>query len=210
MNRFGVPPPPSFPARDRRGPCWPRANPDTVIIGRTEARDVEGLEAALDRARRYAAAGAELVFVEAPQSADELARIAREFPGAAMANLVEGGKTPLLLVARLQALGFRLVIFPNLLTRVMATAALETLAALKLSGGAAGPPLGHLHHREAEGRRRGGAPRPLRLRARLRHHPGGGEVQDPARPRRGDRRPDHRARLQVHLRSEEHTSELQP
>ena len=117
--------------------CWARANPDTVIIGRTDARDVEGLEAALDRARRYAAAGAELVFVEAPQSADELARIAREFPGAAMANLVEGGKTPLLLVARLQALGFRLVIFPNLLTRVMAKAALEALAALKLSGSSA-------------------------------------------------------------------------
>lgn len=117
--------------------CWARTNPDTVIIGRTDARDVEGLDAALDRARRYAAAGAELVFVEAPESADELARIAREFPGAAMANLVEGGKTPLLPVAQLQALGFRLVIFPNLLTRVMAKAALEALAALKLSGSSA-------------------------------------------------------------------------
>lgn len=114
--------------------CWARTNPDTVIIGRTDARDVEGLDAALDRARRYAAAGAEVVLVEAPESADELARIAREFPGAAMANLVEGGKTPLLPVAQLQALGFRLVIFPNLLTRVMAKAALEALAALKLSG----------------------------------------------------------------------------
>lgn len=117
--------------------CWARKNPDTVIIGRTDARDVEGLDAALDRARRYAAAGAELVFVEAPESADELRRIAREFPGAAMANLVEGGKTPLLPVAQLQALGFRLVIFPSLLTRVMAKAALEALAALKLSGSSA-------------------------------------------------------------------------
>ena len=117
--------------------CWARTNPDTVIIGRTDARSVEGLEAALDRTRRYAAAGAELVFVEAPESADELGRIAREFPGVAMANLVEGGKTPLLPVAQLQALGFRLVIFPNLLARVMAKAALEALAALKLSGSAA-------------------------------------------------------------------------
>ena len=114
--------------------CWARTNPDTVIIGRTDARSVEGLEAALDRARRYAAAGAEVVLVEAPERADELARIAREFPGAAMANLVEGGKTPLLPVAQLQALGFRVVIFPNLLTRVMAKAALEALAALKLHG----------------------------------------------------------------------------
>src|SRR3972149_4812438 len=184
MNRFGVPPPPSFPAGERRGPRslrradrstgrtrrFPRrlsdrggglvlgagparpgagvprrdggaglawTTPDPGIVGRPDAGDVGGLEAALDRARRYAAAGAELVFVEAPQSADELARIAREFPGAAMANLVEGGKTPLLLVARLQALGFRLVIFPNLLTRVMAKAALEALAALKLSGSSA-------------------------------------------------------------------------
>ena len=117
--------------------CWARSNPDTVIIGRTDARAVEGLDAALERARRYAAAGAELIFVEAPESAEELKRIAREFPGAAMANMVEGGRTPLLPAADLQALGFRLVIFPNLVTRVMARAALEALAALKLSGSSA-------------------------------------------------------------------------
>ena len=114
--------------------CWARANPHTVIIGRTDARAVEGLDAALERARRYAAAGAELIFVEAPESREELAWIAREFPGAAMVNMVEGGKTPLLAVAELQALGFRLVIFPNLVTRVTSKAALDALATLKLSG----------------------------------------------------------------------------
>lgn len=114
--------------------CWARANPDTLIIGRTDARSVEGLDAALERARRYAAAGAELIFVEAPESLDELAQIAREFPGTAMANMVEGGKTPLLPAAELRELGFRLVIFPNLVTRVMAKAALEALHTLKRAG----------------------------------------------------------------------------
>ncbi len=114
--------------------CWARANPETVIIGRTDARAVEGLEAALERGRCYAAAGADLIFVEAPESHEELAGIAGAFPGAAMANMVEGGRTPLLSAAELQALGFSLVIFPNLLTRVMANAALEALAALKRSG----------------------------------------------------------------------------
>ncbi len=118
--------------------CWARRDPDTVIIARTDARGVEGLDAAIARARRYAAAGAELIFVEAPETREELARVAREFPGAAMANMVEGGQTPLLPATELQALGFRVVILPNLLTRVMAKAALEALAEVKATGTSAG------------------------------------------------------------------------
>lgn len=114
--------------------CWARTDPDTVIIGRTDARSVEGLDAALERARRYAAAGADLLFVEAPASAEELARIARELPPPAMANMVEGGTTPLAPVAELERLGYRLVIFPNLVTRVMAKAGLDALALLRRDG----------------------------------------------------------------------------
>lgn len=114
--------------------CWARTDPDTVIIGRTDARSVEGLDAALERARRYAAAGADLLFVEAPASVEELGRVARELPAPVMANMVEGGATPLTPAADLERLGYGLVIFPNLVTRVMAKAGLDALATLKREG----------------------------------------------------------------------------
>lgn len=118
--------------------CWARRDPDTIIIARTDARGVEGQEAAIARAKRYAEAGAELIFVEAPETLEELARIGRAFPSACVANMVEGGTTPLLSASELQALGFRVVIVPNLLTRVMARAALEALAELRATGSSAG------------------------------------------------------------------------
>lgn len=118
--------------------CWARTDPDTLIIARTDARSVEGPDAAIERARRYAAAGADLLFVEAPESRDELARLARELPGPCMANMVEGGKTPLTPAADLERLGYRLVIFPNLVTRIVAKSALDGLAALRREGDSAG------------------------------------------------------------------------
>ena len=117
--------------------CWARTDPETLIIARTDARATEGLDGALARARRYAAAGADLLFVEAPQSADELARVPRELAAPCMANMVEGGRTPLLAAAELGQLGYRLVIFPNLLTRVMVRAALDALVVLRREGSSA-------------------------------------------------------------------------
>lgn len=117
--------------------CWARRDPETLVIARTDARSVDGLDAAIERSRRYARAGAEVVFVESPESAEELARIAREVPAPVMANMVEGGRTPLLDAATLGRLGYRLVIFPNLLTRVMVRAALDALAVLGREGSSA-------------------------------------------------------------------------
>jgi len=83
-----------------------------TILGRTDARAPLGLDEAIRRGRMYRDAGADLVFVEAPQSRDELARIGREVPGPLMANMVEGGKTPILGRAELLELGFEFVVYP--------------------------------------------------------------------------------------------------
>jgi 2-methylisocitrate lyase-like PEP mutase family enzyme len=92
-----------------------RAGAEPLIIARTDAIAVEGYEAALDRADAYLEAGAEVIFVEAPRSTDELAGITQRFKGRVpvMANMVEGGATPMTNAAQLQNLGFALVIFPG-------------------------------------------------------------------------------------------------
>lgn len=90
-----------------------RRSDDLVIIARTDARAVEGLESAIQRARRYHAAGADMLFVEAPQSEDEIETVARELAGIPLLfNWAEGGKTPPVSLERLRAFGFRVVIFP--------------------------------------------------------------------------------------------------
>jgi len=111
-----------------------RIDPDFAIIARTDARSDHGLNAALDRAARYSEAGADILFVESPESDAELARIAAELPRPALANMVEGGRTPITGSARLQELGFRLVIYPNTLTRTIARAGQDVLAALSRDG----------------------------------------------------------------------------
>jgi 2-methylisocitrate lyase-like PEP mutase family enzyme len=110
-----------------------RIGADTLVIARTDAVAVEGFDRAVERARRYAEAGADVLFVEAPRSETQLAAIARELGGRLplMANMVEGGQTPLLGKDKLQALGFSLVIFPGGIVRAVAKAAktfYETLA----------------------------------------------------------------------------------
>lgn len=102
-----------------------RASAETLIIARTDAAAVEGFERALERASAYAEAGADILFVEAPRSEDQLAAIVRAFPNGPplMANMVEGGHTPILGRERLQALGFSLVIFPGGIVRAIAKAA---------------------------------------------------------------------------------------
>ena len=112
-----------------------RRSPDLVIIARTDARAVEGLDAALERARRYRDAGADVLFVEAPESEAEVAAVAEAFPDTPLLfNAVEGGRTPLLELPRLRELGFRLVLCP-LTALLAATAAVQqALARLRQNG----------------------------------------------------------------------------
>lgn len=99
-----------------------RKNEETLIIARTDARAVEGLEPALERASAYRDAGADVLFIEAPQSLDEMRTItttfAKDIP--LLANMVEGGKTPISSAEDLAALGYRLAIFPGGAVRAIA------------------------------------------------------------------------------------------
>jgi 2-methylisocitrate lyase-like PEP mutase family enzyme len=117
---------------------YARQDPDVVLIARTDARAVEGLEAAIARARAYAAAGADVLFVEAPQTLDELRALPPAVPVPLLANMVEGGKTPLLGASELQAMGYRVVIFANTAMRVAIKAVQEAMAELHRSGTPAG------------------------------------------------------------------------
>ena len=112
-----------------------RRSPEFLIIARTDARAVEGLEAALSRARRYREAGADALFVEAPQSVDEIEAVGRAFPDVPLLfNYAEGGRTPPMSHARLRELGFALVIFP-LSMLLSATAAMRAaLTRIKADG----------------------------------------------------------------------------
>jgi 2-methylisocitrate lyase-like PEP mutase family enzyme len=102
-----------------------RTDPDFVIIARTDARAVEGLDRALARARMYLDAGADALFIEALTTEAEIAAAARAFPGVPLLfNWAEGGKTPPVSLARLQELGYRIVIFP-ISTLLAATAAMR-------------------------------------------------------------------------------------
>jgi 2-methylisocitrate lyase-like PEP mutase family enzyme len=110
-----------------------RRNGDLFIIARTDARAVHGLDEALRRAEIYLAAGADGLFVEAPQSLDELARVGRAFPGVPqLANMVEGGgRTPVLAPQELFRLGFAMVAYPTSLIFRVARAIEQALADLK-------------------------------------------------------------------------------
>ncbi len=104
-----------------------RAQPEFVIIARTDARAVEGLERALERARLYRQAGADVLFIEALVSEAEIEEAARAFPGVPLLfNWAEGGKTPPVSLARLTELGYRIVIFP-IGTLLAATAAMRAI-----------------------------------------------------------------------------------
>ena len=112
-----------------------RRSDEFLIIARTDARAVEGLDAAMQRARIYRDAGADVLFVEAPQSTEEIEAIARSFPDVPLLfNYAEGGKTPAVTHAFLRELGFKLVIFP-LSVLLAATGAIRAaLAQIKADG----------------------------------------------------------------------------
>ncbi len=113
-----------------------RHSDDTLIIARTDAIAVEGLDSALARAERYREAGADMLFIEAPQTETELRRIARRFAGRVplMANMVEGGRTPQKTAAELEELGFSVVIFPGGMVRAVARTMQDYVASLARHG----------------------------------------------------------------------------
>jgi 2-methylisocitrate lyase-like PEP mutase family enzyme len=112
-----------------------RRSRETLVIARTDAVAVEGFERAIERAELYRDAGADVVFIEAPQTRAELRRIPSAFGGVPlMANMVEGGKTPPLSAAELEKMGFALVIFPGGVVRALARTASEYYASLAARG----------------------------------------------------------------------------
>jgi len=113
-----------------------RRSPETLIIARTDAVAVEGFDRAVERAALYREAGADMLFVEAPKTRDELARMVSALgtKPPLMANMVEGGKTPPLTAAELEEIGFALVIFPGGIVRAFGRLASEYYASLAKTG----------------------------------------------------------------------------
>ena len=115
-----------------------RSDHRLMILARTDARAVEGLQAALDRALAYQEAGADFLFIEAPLSSDELASIPRAVPGIHVCNMVVGGKTPLLSRNELAAMGYSVILYANVALQASMMAMQRTLQHLHDSGSIAG------------------------------------------------------------------------
>lgn len=114
-----------------------RRDENTLIIARTDARAVEGLDSALDRVSTYLDAGADLGFVEAPQTLDELREIPKREPRAGLVNMFEGGKTPFATAEDLQSWGFTVAIYPSQTHRAAIWAMRRTLESMKGTGSTA-------------------------------------------------------------------------
>jgi methylisocitrate lyase len=115
-----------------------RIDGDLLIMARTDALAVKGMEDALERMHRYLEAGADMSFVESPESVEQMQRITREIAAPNMANMVPGGKTPILTARQLQELGFAVAAYPTMLTYTMARAAERALEHLQSRGTMAG------------------------------------------------------------------------
>jgi methylisocitrate lyase len=111
-----------------------KRDPDFLVIARTDARGVTGFDDAVRRAKLYLAAGADAIFPEALETADEFARFVREVPAPLLANMTEFGKGPLLSVSELGTMGYRMVLYPLTAFRAAMKAAEETLRLLKGAG----------------------------------------------------------------------------
>lgn len=107
------------------------AGVDILILARTDARHEYGLSEAIDRAAKFAELGADILFVEAPKSVDEMRTICDALPGAKMANILEGGETPDLSPAELQEIGFKIAAYPLSLMAAAMKAMVDTLQLLK-------------------------------------------------------------------------------
>ncbi len=113
-----------------------RASDETLIVARTDAIAVEGFDATIDRAEAYLAAGADVMFIEAPRSGEELKMVADHFAGRVplLANMVEGGATPIQSASDLETLGYSIAIFPGGIVRALARTAEDYYASLHEHG----------------------------------------------------------------------------
>jgi 2-methylisocitrate lyase-like PEP mutase family enzyme len=111
-----------------------RRDSDLIIIARTDARTVHGIEEALERAKAYEEAGADLLFVESPETIEEMKRITTSFKVPVLANMVEGGRTPFLSGKELEQIGYDLVIFPTSSTYLAARAIGDLMQTLMQTG----------------------------------------------------------------------------
>jgi len=118
-----------------------RSDADFVIIARTDARAVHGLEEAIERGRRYAEAGADIIFVEAPQTVEELRAVAAAIDAPTLVNVVEGGQTPQLSVVQYAELGFSVVLYPTAAVRSVTHALGSLYEHLRATGTTAGSPV---------------------------------------------------------------------
>ena len=117
-----------------------RESENFLVIARTDARTQYGLAEAIGRGQAFAKAGADVVFVEAPESVDEMIEICREIDGPLMANMVNGGKTPLLSAEKLKDLGYQIVIFPGTAFLAAGSAVQSVYQHLKATGSSRGLP----------------------------------------------------------------------
>jgi 2,3-dimethylmalate lyase len=117
-----------------RAACDARMDPNFLIIARTDALAVEGLESALERGRAYEEAGADMIFVEAPGTLEEITRIPAALIGPALFNMASSGKTPFLSQDEIRDAGFKLAIYPNFALLASITAVRRTLGELKQAG----------------------------------------------------------------------------
>ena len=120
--------------RKIRAAASARGDPEFVIVARTDARGVEGFDAAVGRARRYLGAGADVIFPEALESREELAGFRRAVEAPLLANLTEFGRSPLLSVAELNAIGYRIALFPVTTYRAAIKAAERALEEIRRTG----------------------------------------------------------------------------
>ncbi len=115
-----------------------RVDADLIIMARTDALAIHGIDNALERMHRYVEAGADMAFIEAPQSREQMRRAATEAGAPAMANMVPGGRTPILPAKTLEEIGFSCVAYPTAITYVMARAAANLLEYLRRTGSTEG------------------------------------------------------------------------
>jgi 2-methylisocitrate lyase-like PEP mutase family enzyme len=120
-----------------RAACDARTDADFFLIARTDAVSVEGLDRALERALKYEEAGADMIFIEAPSSVADAARITKTLKGPALYCQAAVGSTPLLTAAEIEKLGFKLAIYPNYVVLAMLTASTSLLKELKDTGSVA-------------------------------------------------------------------------
>lgn len=111
-----------------------RIDSNFLIMARTDAIAISGIEEAIERGLAYQEAGADILFIEAPKNDEEMKKITTSFRVPVIANMVEGGKTPLMSAKELQEIGYDLVIFPNAATRVIAKAVSDLMQEIKAKG----------------------------------------------------------------------------